>query len=42
VDCTWEDGKVTSFHIVADKALDKNAKVKMRVNGELREVSPEV
>jgi alpha-L-fucosidase 2 len=42
VDCTWEDGKVTSFHIVADKALDKNAKVKVRVNGELREVSPEV
>jgi alpha-L-fucosidase 2 len=42
VDCTWEDGKVTSFHIVADKAPDKNAKVKVRVNGEIREVSPEI
>jgi len=41
VDCTWEDGKVTAFHIVADKTPDKNAKVKVRVNGEVREVSPE-
>ena len=41
VDCTWKDGKVTSFHIVADKAPDKGAKVKVRVNGEVREISPE-
>ncbi len=41
VDCTWEDGKVTSFHIVADKAPDKSVKVKVRVNGEIREIAPE-
>ena len=28
VDCAWKDGKVTSFHIIADKAPDKSAKVK--------------
>ena len=42
VDCTWEDGKVTSFRIVADKAPDKTAKVKVRINGKVREVSPEI
>ncbi len=41
VDCDWQDGRVTAFHIVADKARDKDAKVKVRVNGEVREVSPE-
>ncbi|MGI6418442.1 MAG: glycosyl hydrolase family 95 catalytic domain-containing protein [Thermoguttaceae bacterium] len=41
VDCTWKDGRVTSFRIVADKARNKDAKVKVRVNGELREVSPD-
>ena len=41
VDCAWQDGRVTSFRIVADKARDKEAKVKVRVNGELREVSPD-
>lgn len=41
VDCTWQDGRVTSFRIVADKARNKDAKVKVRVNGELREVSPD-
>ncbi len=41
VDCAWEEGKVTSFHVVADKALDKNARVKVRVNGEVREIAPE-
>ena len=41
VDCAWKEGKVTSFHVVADKALDKNAKVKVRVNGEVREIVPE-
>ena len=41
VDCTWEDGRVTSLHIIADKAPDKAAKVKVRVNGEVREVLPE-
>jgi alpha-L-fucosidase 2 len=41
VDCAWEDGKVTAFHIIADKAPDKSAKVKVRVNGEARDLSPE-
>jgi len=41
VDCIWQDGRVTSFRIVADKARNKDAKVKVRVNGELREVSPD-
>ena len=41
VDCAWKDGKVTSFHIVADKSPNKAAKVKVRVNGEVREISPE-
>ena len=26
VDCAWKDGKVTSFHVVADKAPDKSAR----------------
>ena len=38
-DSAWKDGKVTSFRIVADKARDKSAKVKVRVNSEVREVS---
>jgi alpha-L-fucosidase 2 len=41
VDCDWRDGRVTTFRIVADKARDKDAKVKVRVNGEVREISPE-
>ncbi len=41
VDCAWKDGQVTAFRIVADKARDKEAKVKVRVNGEIREISPE-
>jgi hypothetical protein len=41
VDCVWKDGQVTAFSIVADKARDKNAKVKVRVNGEVREISPD-
>jgi len=41
VDCTWKDGRVTAFHILADKAPDRTAKVKVRVNGDLREVAPE-
>jgi len=41
VDCDWRDGQVTTFRIVADKARDKDAKVKVRVNGEVREISPE-
>jgi alpha-L-fucosidase 2 len=41
VDCSWADGKVTSFRIVADKARDKRAKVKVRINGEVREIVPE-
>ncbi len=41
VDCAWKDGQVITFRIVADKARDKNAKVQVRVNGELREISPD-
>jgi alpha-L-fucosidase 2 len=41
VDCAWKDGRVTTFHIVADKARDKTAKVKLRLNGEVREIRPE-
>jgi alpha-L-fucosidase 2 len=41
VDCQWSDGKVTSYRIVADKAAEKAAKVKVRVNGEVREIVPE-
>ncbi|MCY2989496.1 MAG: glycoside hydrolase N-terminal domain-containing protein [Planctomycetota bacterium] len=41
VDCVWKDGQVSTFRIVADKARNKDAKVKVRVNGEVREISPE-
>jgi alpha-L-fucosidase 2 len=41
VDCAWKDGKVSTFRIVADKAIAKDAKVKVRINGEVREVTPE-
>lgn len=41
VDCTWKGGHVTAFRIVADKARNKQAKVKVRVDGELRELTPE-
>ena len=41
VDCAWQEGKVTSFHIVADKAPDASAKVKVRVNGQIRVITPE-
>ena len=41
VDCSWKDGKVTAFRIVADKARDRGVRVKVRVNGEVREVTPE-
>jgi alpha-L-fucosidase 2 len=40
VDCAWHDGQVTAFAIVADKAPDKTAKVKVRINGVVREVAP--
>ena len=42
VDCAWKDGRVTACRIVADKAPDKQRKVHVRVNGELREVTPEL
>ena len=32
---------MTKFHIVADKAPDKTAMVKVRFNGEVREIAPE-
>jgi alpha-L-fucosidase 2 len=41
VDCAWHGGQVTAFRIVADKARDKSAKVKVRVNGVMRDVSAE-
>ena len=41
VDCAWKDGKVTTFRDRCRKAPDKSAKVKVRVNGEVREVSPQ-
>jgi len=37
VDCGWKDGKVTTYHIRSAKP----AKVKVRVNGEVREVMAE-
>jgi len=39
VDCAWKDGRVTELRILADKAPDKTAKVKVRVNGEVREIA---
>lgn len=41
VDCAWNDGKVTRFRVVSDKAPDRTAKVKVRVDGALREIQPE-
>jgi len=41
VDCTWKDGVVISFRVIADKATDPRAKVKVRLNGVVREVRPE-
>jgi alpha-L-fucosidase 2 len=40
VDCTWKNGKVTSYRIVADRTLNPKAPVKVRVNGELKSVVP--
>lgn len=40
-DCQWKNGRVVSFRIMADSAPDKMAKVKVRVNGEVREIAPE-
>jgi alpha-L-fucosidase 2 len=39
VDCTWENGRVQSFRIASGKAAEKDAKIKVRVNGELRDAS---
>lgn len=41
VDCSWKDGRVVSYKIVAGKNADRSAKVKLRVNGELKEVAAE-
>jgi alpha-L-fucosidase 2 len=41
VDCVWQDGRVTDFRLVADKALDPAAKVTVRVNGEVRQIVPQ-
>lgn len=40
VDITWQDGKVTAYQIIADRAPDKSAKVHVKVNGESLEVTP--
>jgi len=37
VDCAWKDGQVTSYHIRAAKP----AKVRLRVNGELKDLTAE-
>lgn len=39
VDCKWQDGKVVSYRIVADRAIDKGP-VTVRVNGENFTVVP--
>lgn len=39
VSCTWKNGVVTSYEIVADKARDKKP-VRVRINGEERDVTP--
>ncbi len=41
VDCAWKDGKVTSYRIVADRAPNPKAPVRVRVNGEPKTVTPE-
>jgi alpha-L-fucosidase 2 len=38
VNCSWENGKVTNYNIISSKA----GKVKVRVNGELKEVTTTV
>ncbi len=40
VDCAWVDGKVTQYRIRAGKNA-KDGKVKVRVNGEVKEVTPQ-
>ena len=40
VDCAWADGKVTQYHIRAGKNA-KRGTVKVRVNGEVKDVTPE-
>ena len=37
VDCAWEDGKVSTFSVYAGTQHPPNGKVKVRVNGELRD-----
>ena len=41
VDCAWKNGRVTSFRIVADRAPNPQAPVRIRVHGELKSVIPE-
>lgn len=38
VDCAWKDGEVTAFRIVADKARNPAAPVRVRIGGEVHEV----
>lgn len=40
ISCEWKDGLVTSYEVVADKALDKQKPVKVRINGQDLLVTP--
>ena len=40
-DCSWKDGKVVSYRLTANANVDKKKKVKVHVNGEVKEVLPE-
>jgi alpha-L-fucosidase 2 len=41
VDCTWKDGQVTTWKITADNARDKTAKINLRINGQVKEITPD-
>lgn len=40
ISCVWKDGRVTSYEVAADKALDKKKPVKVRINGQDLLVTP--
>jgi alpha-L-fucosidase 2 len=40
LDMEWQDGKVASYRIIAGDRADKTKPVKVRINGEVREVVP--
>jgi alpha-L-fucosidase 2 len=41
VDCSWKDGKVVSYRITANENVNRKKMVKVRVNGELKDVRPD-